>query len=382
MVVKFNYKYYNDPNTTTTYQYHFDQPLHQGVARELKKVGQIIEAATQYQQQGYYVALYLPYEAAPYFHEDFQTYTPDNGIYAAYYAFDAPVDAIQATTAERSQRRQGGQFQFMDDKHTITKHIRTIHDEITAGWTYQVNYTTRLKSFDQMSISALYDQLTQHTNGDYTVLIDTTEVKLASISPELFFQVGDFGNQGRTVVSKPMKGTMPRGTTVEEDERNAQALRQSEKDRAENVMIVDLLRNDIARVAKRGSVKVYHPFAIERYQTVFQMTTMVTGQITDTATYETLLHALFPCGSITGAPKVNTMRIIHRLETTPRHIYCGAIGLLHPNGRAIFNVPIRTVEQINDTLYYGVGAGITIDSNPEQEYAEFHAKMKILEGLQ
>lgn len=92
-----------------------------------------------------------------------------------------------------------------------------------------MNYTTRLKSFDQMSISALYDQLTQHTNGDYTVLIDTTEVKLASISPELFFQVGDFGNQGRTVVSKPMKGTMPRGTTVEEDERHAQALRQSEK---------------------------------------------------------------------------------------------------------------------------------------------------------
>lgn len=382
MVVKFNYKYYNDPDTTTTYQYHFEEPLHTGVARELKQVGQVVDEAAQYQQQGYYVALYLPYEAAPYFHEDFQTYTPENHIYAAYYVFEQPIDAEKnAPTEPQQQRGLDGHFQFMDSQKTITQHIRTIHDEITAGWTYQVNYTTRLKSFDQMSISAMYERLTQQTNGDYTVLIDTAEVKVASISPELFFQVGDFGENGRTVVSKPMKGTMPRGATVEEDERHAKILRESQKDRAENVMIVDLLRNDIARVAERGSVKVYHPFAIERYQTVFQMTTMVTGRVSDTTTYQTLLGALFPCGSITGAPKVNTMRIIHRLETTPRHIYCGAIGLLHPNGRAIFNVPIRTVEQINDTLYYGVGAGITIDSDPEQEYAEFHAKTKILEGL-
>ncbi|ARJ51247.1 aminodeoxychorismate synthase component I [Staphylococcus lutrae] len=382
MVVKFNYKYYTDPNTTTTYQYQFDQPSDTGIAYQLEQVGEIIDEAAHYQQNGYYVALYLPYEAAPYFHSDFRTYSPDHGIYAAYFAFEKPIEADQILTNALQNHSDTSRFQFIEDRASIMKHVRMIHDEIIAGWTYQVNYTTRLRSFAKLSIASLYHQLTQQTNGDYTVLFDTPEIKLASISPELFFQVGDFDGHPKAVVSKPMKGTMPRGETPEEDERNAQILKESAKDRAENVMIVDLLRNDIARVATTGSVSVHRPFEIERYQTVFQMTTMVSGRLPQTTTYQTLLRALFPCGSITGAPKVNTMNIIHQLEKTPRHIYCGAIGLLLPNARAIFNVAIRTIEQIDDTFFYGVGAGITIDSDPAQEYAEFQAKTKILEGLQ
>ncbi len=377
MVVKFNYKYYSDADTTTSYRYRFEHPIEKRIAYEIEEVGSLVDEAEAYQREGYYVALYLPYEAAPYFQRDFITHTPEHHIYAAYYVFDAPVNAVEEG---EGPEKAGGRFHFVRQPETIKQHIRKIQDEITAGWTYQVNYTTRLKSFDALSISALYQRFTQSANGDYTVLIDTEEIKVASISPELFFQLGDFETNSRTVVSKPMKGTMPRGLTVEDDQANEQALRFSSKDRAENVMIVDLLRNDIARVAKKGTVQVKHPFAIERYQTVFQMTTMVTGEISDDTTYQDLLRALFPCGSITGAPKINTMRIIHELEATPRHIYCGSVGLLHPNGHAIFNVPIRTIERINEVFYYGVGAGITIDSDPDKEYEEFCTKTKILEG--
>ncbi|RIO68004.1 aminodeoxychorismate synthase component I, partial [Mammaliicoccus sciuri] len=158
-------------------------------------------------------------------------------------------------------------------------------------------------------------------------------------------------------------------------------LSQSSKDRAENVMIVDLLRNDMSRIAETGSVHVYKPFHIEPYQTVFQMTSMITATLCKDTDLNQILSALFPCGSITGAPKLNTMNYINTLEQTPRNIYCGAIGLLLPNGKSIFNVPIRTIQYLNNQAVYGVGAGITIDSIPEQEVQEFIDKTKILERL-
>ncbi|NJH66382.1 aminodeoxychorismate synthase component I, partial [Staphylococcus agnetis] len=165
-----------------------------------------------------------------------------------------------------------------------------------------------------------------------------------------------------------------------DDLHNETTLQTSPKDRAENVMIVDLLRNDITRIATPGTIRVPRLFDVERYPTVFQMTSMVTGDVDDTVTLNDMLRALFPCGSITGAPKVNTMRIIDELEDAPRHIYCGALGLCLPDGRAVFNVPIRTVQYVNQKAIYGVGAGITIDSDVDMEYAEFKDKTKILEG--
>lgn len=178
-----------------------------------------------------------------------------------------------------------------------------------------------------------------------------------------------------------MKGTMPRGRTIEEDETLYNKLKHSDKDRAENVMIVDLLRNDISRISQSGTVNVYKPFMIERYNTVFQMTSMVTGQLESEMKLINILTALFPCGSITGAPKLSTMKYIEQLESSPRSIYCGTIGMLLPEGRMIFNIPIRTIEYRNQSAIYGVGAGITIDSIPENEVQEFHDKTKILENL-
>lgn len=154
-----------------------------------------------------------------------------------------------------------------------------------------------------------------------------------------------------------------------------------QKDRAENVMIVDLLRNDITRISQSGTINVDQPFMIECYDTVFQMTSMVSGQLKPQTNLVDIMRALFPCGSITGAPKLSTMKYIQQLETSPRSIYCGTIGVLLPDGRMIFNIPIRTIEYRNQEAIYGVGAGITIDSIPENEVQEFHDKTKILENL-
>lgn len=381
MVVKFNYTYYTDEQNTETYHYTFHTPVVSFLAHHLSEVGQVVAEAERLQQAGYYVALYLPYEAAAYYNVDFETYTPEDGIYAVCYAFESPVAVEMESQPIISEQMKRLPFRFTETEQSITENIQAIQQEIVDGWTYQVNYTTRLEAAATTSIQSLYTQLTQQANGNYTALIDTDDLKIASISPELFFQVGPFGQSERTVMSKPMKGTMPRGKTPQEDQENYEMLTQSMKDRAENIMIVDLLRNDIARIAQQGTVHVGPLCAIETYPTVYQMTTMVMGTITNDMSLNQLLAALFPCGSITGAPKVNTMSIIHRLETTPRHSYCGTIGLLRPEGNAVFNVPIRTVQQLGERFVYGVGAGITIDSNPEQEYKEFQDKTRILKGI-
>lgn len=303
----------------------------------------------------------------------------DAYIYAAAYAFD------QATDAEKQNDKQPPQqkcnFKFKHPSSQLVEHIKMIQSAIIEGNTYQVNYTTRLTDQIRQPIADLYYTLLQQNHGFYAALIDTEEIQIASMSPELFFQRGPFKNKADVLLSKPMKGTIARGKTKAEDQLNQMTLAQSAKDRAENVMIVDLLRNDMSRIAKTGTVKVYKPFHIETYSTVFQMTSMVTSELSSKTDLIDVLTALFPCGSITGAPKLNTMQYIKDLEQTPRHAYCGTIGLLLPEGKSIFNVPIRTIQYLNDEAIYGVGSGITIDSIPENEVQEFKDKTKILERL-
>ena len=177
-----------------------------------------------------------------------------------------------------------------------------------------------------------------------------------------------------------MKGTIERGNSLIEDEANANWLYHSEKNRAENVMIVDLLRNDLGRIAKPSSVQVPKLFEIEQYPTVHQMTSTITAKISPDTRLVDIFKALFPCGSITGAPKISTMDIIADLEQTPREVYCGTIGYITPNREAIFNVPIRTViiDQKTGIATYGVGGGITWDSTTEGEYQEILTKASLL----
>ncbi len=380
MNITFNYRYYTNEDDYINYQLRFDQYISKSIAYSLEEVGEVIQFAEEQQTKGHYVALYLTYESAPFFNNQLETYhLIEKEVYAAAYAFNQPLNSDN--NKDNIQYHSVHHFQFQESEEQMRRKIIKIQEAITEGDTYQVNYTTRLSSKVHYPISTLYTYLTHNNNGGYTALLDTEEVKVASISPELFFQKGTFNDKANIIVSKPMKGTMPRGKNSVEDQLNYEALMYSHKDRAENVMIVDLLRNDMSRISKIGTIEVYKLFFIETYQTVYQMTSMVTGQLEDAISLHSILTAMFPCGSITGAPKQSTMTYIKHLETSPRHIYCGTIGLLLPDDKMIFNIPIRTVEYRNNLALYGVGAGITIDSVPLNEIQEFRDKTKILEEL-
>ncbi|MDS3857871.1 anthranilate synthase component I family protein [Staphylococcus hominis] len=380
MNITFNYRYYTNEDDYIDYQLRFDQYISKSIAYSLEEVGEVIQFAEEQQTKGHYVALYLTYESAPFFNNQLETYhLIEKEVYAAAYAFNQPLNSDN--NKDNIQYHSVHHFQFQESDEQMRRKIIKIQEAITEGDTYQVNYTTRLSSKVHYPISMLYTYLTHNNNGGYTALLDTEEVKVASISPELFFQKGTFNDTANVIVSKPMKGTMPRGKTSVEDQLNYEKLMYSHKDRAENVMIVDLLRNDMSRISKTGTIEVYKLFFIETYQTVYQMTSMVTGQLEDAISLHSILTAMFPCGSITGAPKQSTMTYIKHLETSPRYIYCGTIGLLLPDDKMIFNIPIRTVEYRNNMALYGVGAGITIDSVPLNEIQEFRDKTKILEEL-
>lgn len=380
MNITFNYRYYTNEDDYIDYQLRFDQYISKSIAYSLEEVGEVIQFAEEQQTKGHYVALYLTYESAPFFNNQLETYhLIEKEVYAAAYAFNQPLNSDN--NKDNIQYHSVHHFQFQESDEQMRRKIIKIQEAITEGDTYQVNYTTRLSNKVHYPISMLYTYLTHNNNGGYTALLDTEEVKVASISPELFFQKGTFNDKANVIVSKPMKGTMPRGKTSVEDQLNYEKLMYSHKDRAENVMIVDLLRNDMSRISKTGTIEVYKLFFIETYQTVYQMTSMVTGQLEDAISLHSILTAMFPCGSITGAPKQSTMTYIKHLETSPRHIYCGTIGLLLPDDKMIFNIPIRTVEYRNNMALYGVGAGITIDSVPLNEIQEFRDKTKILEEL-
>ena len=203
----------------------------------------------------------------------------------------------------------------------------------------------------------------------YGALINIAGRSILSFSPELFFRV-----RSREITTRPMKGTWPRGLDTAEDALAALALHHDEKNRSEHIMIVDLLRNDLGRICATGSIRVDGLFRVERYPTLLQMTSTVSGKLRDGVGWHELFRSLFPSGSITGAPKISTMRIIRELEDSPRGIYTGAIGFIAPSGDACFNVAIRTLMMENGAATMGVGGGIVYDSDPAAEYAECQLK--------
>ncbi len=251
--------------------------------------------------------------------------------------------------------------------------IARIKDAIARGDTYQVNYTIALHTAWSGDPWGLFVDLANAQRGGYAAFIDLGQHVICSASPELFVDI-----DGDRLVSKPMKGTAPRGRTLDEDRQHVAELRASHKDQAENVMIVDMIRNDLGRIARFGSVRVPSLLEVERYPTVLQMTSTVEAR--SDASLAAILAALFPCASITGAPKVRTMQIIADLEGGPRGVYTGAIGYLAPGRRAQFNVAIRTVvvDRPAGAASYGVGSGIVWDSDADAEYAECRLKAQVL----
>jgi len=251
--------------------------------------------------------------------------------------------------------------------------VDAIRADIHAGRFYQVNFTTRLETTFAGDAHAFFRALQAAQPNGYHLFIDALEFQLLSVSPELFFAVRD-----NVIITQPMKGTAPRGDTASADTAFAEALTHSPKERAENLMIVDLLRNDLSRIANANSVEVPHLFSLHPLPSVWQMTSTVRASLSPAKTLIDIFSALFPCGSVTGAPKVEAMKAIAALEHQPRGAYCGALGYASPDGSATFNVGIRSVWIADGQATCGIGSGITYDSSVDGEAAEVAYKARFV----
>jgi para-aminobenzoate synthetase component 1 len=244
--------------------------------------------------------------------------------------------------------------------------VQRVIDYVFAGDIFQANLSQRLEAPLVGTPLDLYRRLRHSNPAPFSAYLDYGDVVVASSSPERFLRV----EPGGRVETRPIKGTRPRGLSPEHDAALAQALAESDKDRAENVMIVDLLRNDLSRVCRAGTVQVPELFTIEHYATVHHLVSTVVGELASGRGPVDLLRAAFPGGSITGAPKVRAMQIIAELEPTQRAVYCGAIGYLSRTGALDTSIVIRTCLVLGREVYFQVGGGIVADSDPELEYRE------------
>ncbi|MFJ7747814.1 aminodeoxychorismate synthase component I [Peribacillus sp. NPDC097295] len=350
---------------------YFNDPKEVVIAHFLEEVLPAFEKVQKAIDEGFYAAGYVSYEAAPAFDKSFKVKDGAKMPLVWFGIFEKSEEFIE----ESLNSFQVSDWESETDSESYNKGFQTIKEEIEKGNSYQVNYTMRLRSKFDGDDLAFYNRLWMAQRSNYSAYLNLGRYRILSASPELFFRW-----EGGQLVTRPMKGTVKRGGNSEKDMENARWLVNSEKNQAENLMIVDLLRNDMGMVSEPGTIKVPKLKEIEKYPTVWQMTSTVTAKTKPETTIIDLFRALFPCGSITGAPKIKTMEIISELESSPREVYCGAIGYITPNREAVFNVPIRTVAIDKETnqAEYGVGGGITWDSAPSEEYDEAFLKAKLL----
>lgn len=352
-------------------------------ARRPEEVAEVIASAASSAQRGLWAGGFVSYEAAPGLDPALVVRSraaqdPFADLPLAWFALFEGREETRLPEPRDDGPPAGEGWRPSVDRETYDAAIAAIHERIAAGDTYQVNHTLRLRSQVAGDERGLYRDLCFAQRGGYAAYLNAGRYRVCSASPELFFEL-----DGARLSTRPMKGTSPRGRWPAEDEAVAALLLASAKDRAENAMIVDLLRNDLGRVARAGTVRSSDVFAAERYETVWQLTSTVSALVKTGADIEEVFRALFPSGSVTGAPKVRSMQIIAGLEDSPRGVYCGAVGYIAPSGTAPsarFNVAIRTVTVDGESglAEYGVGGGITWDSSASAEYDETVAKARVL----
>ena len=354
-------------------RYTFTQPIKELKTRDLSEVADLLAQVESYQEQGYYVVGYVSYEAAPAFEEKLAVYKAP--LLAEYLLYFTVHDRVETSPIPLTYEEVDLPSKWQEETSATDyeKAIAQIHHHLRQGDTYQVNYTVQLKQELSSNPFATYNRMVVEQEAGYNAYVEHDEMTVISMSPELFFEQND-----RELTTRPMKGTTQRGVTDDEDLKEAAWLEQDPKNRSENMMIVDLLRNDMNRISEVGSEHVERLCQVEQYSTVWQMTSTIKSQLRPDVELVEIFRSLFPCGSITGAPKIATMEIIKNLEPQPRGVYCGTIGLLLPNGRRIFNVAIRTIQLHQGQAIYGVGGGITWDSTWESEYREVHQKAAVL----
>lgn len=394
-----------DLTRSSRWQAHFAEPLAVLTAWHLDEVHGVLQQVQSQACAGHWCVGELAYEAAPAFDSALPTHRARPGWPLARFAvFDCVLPWPQTAMRKSEQALQpvstdaAAQWRFGSSRNDYTKRVERARQAMAAGECYQVNLTealqARLEDFDTDDLVAWFARLRMAQPGGYQAWLDWGEQQVLSLSPELFFDWQPDGAEG-LLTCQPMKGTASRYADPLQDAQARQDLFESEKERAENVMIVDLLRNDMGRVAQPGSVRVSRLFEVQALPTVWQMTSTITARTRSAVGLPELFSALFPCGSVTGAPKTRAMHWIRALESGPRGVYCGAVGVVRPGGSATFNVPIRTVtlerEQERDPAaprvlgprpwraHYGVGSAITFYAEPQAEWQELAAKTRFLE---
>ncbi len=350
--------------------------------RSCEALGAFFENIEERLAEGYSLAGYIGYEAGYGFepHSFGSCRATDKSLpLACFGVYDAPRLLTKEQSEELLSEEYSSSQPIFDLSHEQhAEIIRQIKAHIAAGNVYQVNLTGRYHVDVRGRAPGLFRRLLGKQPVAYSAWLDIGDHQVLSWSPELFFRIGDNGS----IETRPMKGTAPRGGNAEEDNANREWLRTSEKNRAENLMIVDLLRNDLGRICTPGSVQTAELFRIETYPTLHQMVSSVTGTLRENCSTYEIFRALFPCGSVTGAPKIRAMQLIQELERSPRGVYTGAIGYMLPDSSMCFNVAIRTLVLHGGKGVYGAGGGIVWDSESEGEYRECLLKAKILDSVQ
>ncbi|WP_445374759.1 aminodeoxychorismate synthase component I [Photorhabdus tasmaniensis] len=351
----------------------FKDPIKVFLSKNIDSIKHNLDEIMSFIEQRYYAVGYLSYESSEGFNIFNKTKSyKDNELplllFGIFEKYSIP------------QEEENINFTYnkleLESNTTIdeyNKNISYIKQQIEEGNTYQTNYTIQFNSEFYGDPSTYYRFLQKNNRANYCAYIQFEDLSILSISPELFFKL-----EGEVITTKPMKGTTARGINLQGDKLKLEDLF-SEKNQAENMMIVDLLRNDLSRISEPGTVSVTKLFEAEKYPTVWQLTSTIQSNIKKNTTLYHIFQALFPCGSITGAPKASTMDIIGNIEKAPREVYCGTIGYIEPSlNKAVFNIPIRTLTINKNKASYGVGGGVTWDSTDVGEYNELLEKTAIL----
>lgn len=374
----------------------FTAPLRVSIAGQSSELAQLFAEIESAVGQGLFAAGYFTYECGSFF-EPTAALRPGRtgeplawiGIYDRVYRFDhrsgvfvdgEPPEVARFRDAARSEDSPSEpnlKSTFGLTVQEYAQRIEAIHDWIRSGDVYQLNFTVPIQIHTEGSSGALYQRLRARQPAPYCAFLHTRAGRqILSFSPELFFSL-EAESKTRRITTRPMKGTAARGRMTREDRERADWLRGDPKNRAENVMIVDLLRNDLGRLCQYGSVRAEELFAVERYPTLWQMTSTITGELRSEVGFQDVFRALFPCGSITGAPKVRAIQLLAQIEGEPRGVYTGAIGYFSMQ-RSVFSVAIRTVELEGEHGTMGVGSGIVIDSDAGEEFRECLLKAEFL----
>ncbi len=320
---------------------------------------------------GLHAVGFVTYEAGAAF--GLATHPPIDDLPLAWFALFDPAKVVRLAAPPPGESYELGALAPSMRRTAFAQAFEEIKTRLAEGDTYQVNFTFQMSGRFDGDAASLFCDLVEAQQGRHSAFIRIGDWAICSASPESFFAI-----DGVNIKARPMKGTARRGRTLDEDRQASDNLRESAKQRAENVMIVDMIRNDLGRVAEVGSVEVLELCRTERYPTLWQMTSLVSAR--STASLDALFAAMHPSASVTGAPKVRTMEILTALEHGPRGVYTGAIGQVPPDGNASFNVAIRTavVDEAAHTISFGIGSGIVWDSDADAEYDECLLKGAVL----